>query len=380
MEKKKETKRRMFEIVTRDIELALEVIEQIEFDYEKGFIVDYAYILHDKDVYNRLDLENNPDKKIGDKKDDHYHIGFRTKYSNPFSTISNRYKVEENLIEKIKSNRFSDYLAYLTHANAKDKYQYEDKEVITTIENWIEIRNAKMATNRALEESEKFDLLIEQAANGDITRDDVGSKISKAFYSKKKTFFENAFKLAQEEKAKNINLNGIDKKIIYVNGSSGCGKSTYARQFAIKQGYSFYVSGSSNDVLDGYAGQECIILDDIRGENFELSDLLKLIDNNSASEYKSRYNNKLVTAKMIIITNVQSLNTFTKNIRSKNKEDLKQVRRRITVKVEMDKEEVKIYSYDKEKDDYKLETIGKNNIMDYVRIEQEQEDYTNYLI
>lgn len=380
MEKKKETKRKMFEIVTRNIELALKIIETIEFDYENGFIVDYAYILHDKDVYTRLDQEDVPGKQIGDKKENHYHIGFRTKNSNSFKTISNRYDVQENLIEKIKSNRFSDYLAYLTHANAKEKFQYDDKEVITTIENWIEIRNAKMATNRALEESEMFDLFMEQAANGEITRADIGVKISKVFYAKKKNFFDNAFKLAQEEKAKEINLNGIDKKIIYVNGSSGSGKTTYAKQFAIRHGLSFYVSGSSNDLLDGYTGEECIILDDIRGQNFELSDLLKLIDNNTASEYKSRYNNKLVTAKVIIITSIQSLNEFMRNIQTKNKEDLKQVRRRIKVKIEMDKENLKVYSYDKETDSYILREKGQNNILDFIKQQNSKEEYKSYLI
>ena len=35
---------------------------------------------------------------------------------------------------------------------------------------------------------------------------------------------------------------------------------------AEKKGYSFYLSSSDNDILDGYKGEDCLILDDLRGK------------------------------------------------------------------------------------------------------------------
>jgi SpoVK/Ycf46/Vps4 family AAA+-type ATPase len=46
---------------------------------------------------------------------------------------------------------------------------------------------------------------------------------------------------------------------IYINGDAGTGETTYAKDLAIKNGYSV-VSFGSNEVLDGYGGEDCIIL------------------------------------------------------------------------------------------------------------------------
>lgn len=358
MKKEKVTKKKMFEIVTTDLNKGKEIIEKIKLDWEMGYIVDYAYIKHNKDVYNRLDVIEG--KQIGDKKSDHFHIGFKTKNANSFGNIANRYGVKENFVESIKSGRFNDYLLYLTHRNAPEKYQYSDDEVNTSILDWKTIRDMKEAKNKAMQDIEMFDYLLEKACNGEITREDIGGKLSKSFYVKKALAFDKAFRMAQEKKAQEININGINKKIVFVSGGSGTGKTTYCKKLAVKKGYSFYVSGSSNDLLDDYKGEDCIILDDVRGEHFELSNLLKLIDNNSASEYVSRYHNKLVTAKLILITSIQTLDEFMENIVSKNKEDMKQVRRRITSIVKINRTEFKQYNYDKENDCYEFAKTWKN--------------------
>ena len=51
---------------------------------------------------------------------------------------------------------------------------------------------------------------------------------------------------------------------IFITGASGTGKSTYAKQIASENKLSVYISSGSNDVLDDYQGQDCIILDDLR--------------------------------------------------------------------------------------------------------------------
>jgi hypothetical protein len=43
------------------------------------------------------------------------------------------------------------------------------------------------------------------------------------------------------------------------------------------------VSSGGKHPLDNYAGQECIILDDLRDTTYDFQDLLKLTDNNTDS-------------------------------------------------------------------------------------------------
>lgn len=107
------------------------------------------------------------------------------------------------------------------------------------------------------------------------------------------------------EKTRSVCLSNKALEVLYIQGPSGCGKTTIAKYIANKSGYSYFVSGSGDDFLDGYDKEECIILDDFRGSSLRFSDLLKLLDNHTNSAIKSRYHNKDIgMAKLIIITSV----------------------------------------------------------------------------
>lgn len=92
------------------------------------------------------------------------------------------------------------------------------------------------------------------------------------------------------------------------------------------KGYSVFVSSGSNDVLDGYAEQDCIILDDLRPSCMGLSDLLKMLDNNTASTVKSRYKNKVLECKLIIVTSVLKIDEFFNGVFKEQKEPIVQLK------------------------------------------------------
>ena len=107
------------------------------------------------------------------------------------------------------------------------------------------------------------------------------------------------------EKTRSVCLSNKQLEVLYIHGPSGCGKTTIAKYMADKLGYSYFVSGSGDDFLDGYDKEECIILDDFRGSSLRFSELLKLLDNHTNSAIKSRYHNKDIgMAKLIVITSV----------------------------------------------------------------------------
>lgn len=109
--------------------------------------------------------------------------------------------------------------------------------------------------------------------------------------------------------AKELRNNAINKRdleVVYITGAAGSGKSTAAKYFADRLDFvDPFISGSGEDFLDGYDKQRCIILDDFRGGSMRFMELLKMLDNNTNSSVKSRYNNKDISAcKLILITSI----------------------------------------------------------------------------
>ena len=139
---------------------------------------------------------------------------------------------------------------------------------------------------------------------------------------------------------------------IYITGASGTGKSTYAQMICEEKGYSCFVSSGSNDILDGYGGEDVIILDDLRADYIGVSDLLKLLDNNTASTVKSRYKNKVLECKMIIITSVNTIEEFFHKALKGSQEPIKQLERRCKTHVRFEEECIYVKVYDEALESY----------------------------
>lgn len=318
-------------------------------DSGKNHLVHYAYILHDKDV-----------KNDGTKKEAHWHILIKMDNNYTFKYIAKRFGVEEQYVEKIKSS-FPKALNYLTHNNqaAKDegKYLYEDDEVKSDYCWKSERRKAIDDETRKNRKAE----IIEQITNGTIRRFNYTEYITPQENDKFSKNIEKAFKYRQDV----IKKEARDMKVIYISGSSGSGKTTYAKEYAKKLGYSYYVSSGSNDVLDGYEGQDCLILDELRPSCLGLSDLLKLLDNHTNSSIKSRYFNKTLECKLVIITSIYDIDTFFKNVFKEDKEPIKQLYRRCQTKIRMTDNKMYISLYDELKEMYCDEIEKDNPIQKY---------------
>ena len=141
--------------------------------------------------------------------------------------------------------------------------------------------------------------------------------------------------------------------VMYLFGEAGTGKTTWAKVLAKQKGYSVFVSGSSNDPLEGYMGQECIILDDVRGSDWKINDLLKMLDNNTNSLVKSRYNNKLLNdCKLMILTSVQSIEDLYSNLKEHESEPIEQLKRRCTDMIEFTPTSMNMFIYNPEIKEY----------------------------
>jgi hypothetical protein len=125
---------------------------------------DYAYILHDKDIYTEEDFKKNPKLSekhcVGEIKKPHWHVVITVGNNACWNTaIANELGIIPNYIEKC--GRLDRALEYLIHYNDSDKYQYDVDEVQGNLKTRLKIEMNKDSKN----EGEKVVELIEYIDN-----------------------------------------------------------------------------------------------------------------------------------------------------------------------------------------------------------------------
>ena len=329
-----------------------------------NYVQDWLYILHDKDTYTEEDEKRNNEHKKGTLKKAHYHIYLRLKDSTNIKYIASAFNVPENFVSRVKG-KWVDAMLYATHRNAPEKYQYSDEEVVS---------NFDFTTVRDKEEKKKsdnkyLDTIIDKIDSGEIREYNLTKYISMKDYIK----FERQIKRAFEYRTQKMKGIDRDMKCIYIQGVSGAGKTTYAKRIAEDKNMSYYISSGSNDVLDDYKGEDCIILDDLRPSCMGLSDLLKMLDNNTSSSVKSRFKNKVLECRLIIITTTLPIETFFRNVFSEEVESAIQLYRRCSVLIKMDLKSMDLYSFNNTTRVYDyLYTVP--NPVEFVREEKTKEE------
>jgi cytidylate kinase len=332
--------------------------EQIEAGLDHNAIKDYAYILHDKDT----DAD-------GNLKAPHYHIMLRFKDSVPTTSICSWFGVKENYINKIHGS-FGDALAYLTHKNAPSKYQYLDENVVTNFEFKKEVEKA-LSRKKCDERKEEIINLI---VAGEIRQYNYNDYITPVEYDRYSKAINNAFSYRRDLLVKLDR----DMVVVYIYGDSGVGKTSYGRMLAVQKGYSTYITGSSNDPFEDYKGQDCIIFDDIRSIGMDISDVLKILDNHVSSSVRSRYHNKVIECKLLILTCPDTLEVFYQGLLTDRGDTIKQLRRRIKYYIKMEKDTLRIDCWNAGKERYVYGGNFKNPIADiYKKVDLTPEELSD---
>ena len=99
-------------------------------------IKQWAYVLHDKDVYSEKDEMDDPNHKQGDVKPPHWHIVLNCTQQVEIQTIAKWFGIADNFVDVPKGNgagKFLDCVEYLTHESAKQqelgKHRYADEKL-----------------------------------------------------------------------------------------------------------------------------------------------------------------------------------------------------------------------------------------------------------
>ena len=324
----------------------VEIMQQFSFGFNPelvskvlenwSVVKDYAWIVHDECTH-----------KDGSPKEPHIHCMLRFKNPVPTTAILARVNsfdadavIREEHLQKCFN--WKQAVAYLTHENRPEKHQYSRERIVSNY-------NFEEDIDDAIRGKVRLQNLLTGIANGVIKEYNIHEHCTVQEYAD----WQGKIKSAYEYRAKMLLMKGDrDMKCIYIQGDSGTGKTSYAKQLCEDKEYSYFVSSGSNDVLDGYGGQDAIILDDLRPSALSLSDLLKMLDNNTSSSVKSRYKNKVLECRLIVITTTLDIQAFFSAVFSEQPETAKQLRRRCEQLVRMTRDTMTPYVYDKFNDRY----------------------------
>jgi len=330
-----------------------EIYKQIEEILKTKPVKRYAMLIHDKD-----------------EAEEHIHIEMELNSSQTAENISKWFNDKANRIQKAKTKgkyAFANMLSYLIHATetADGKYQYKPEEVRANFDFKEEVKQIKNEVENS-KEYKKIDDLINKIVNNEIYRSDLKEHLTGAQEVKYNTALKKAFEVRDRrnrEKRKEQGGASKDMKVIYICGKSGTGKTTLAKMLAEQKTKDYFVSGSSNDPLEDYDGQKVIILDELRGSQWKIADILKLLDNNTDSKQKSRYYNKYITeCELIIITSTKSIEELYKGLQEKDGEEQTQLKRRINQVIVLTEDRMQTAEYDQDLKEHIITNEGPNPV------------------
>ena len=233
---------------------------------------------------------------------------------------------------KVEGHTFSqshdNMLAYLIHCKYREKYQYEPEQVATVrgvdymvycskrLAAWRAARSAIAAKQAKDAAHDDLDMLLTQVATGQLSMSQVLLtdhlyavywQYPDRFKAAAAAYGERRMKWAAEA----MQRHEFATQVVYVYGEAGAGKTQFANAvmlafqaagLACDKTWGVYTASSHNS-LDDYAGEELLLLDDLRASAMDASDWLRLLDPYHASPLSARYHNKgAVAPRLIVIT------------------------------------------------------------------------------
>ncbi|WP_414150585.1 Rep family protein [Acetobacterium carbinolicum] len=256
----------------------------------------YACILHDKDIDEKGSFVN-----------PHVHLMMTFKNARSIANIAKLLNDKPQYIEMWKGNANNGF-AYLTHRTkqSRTKHQYDPNLVKSNFIYQAEldkIREDVMNSKQILSVS----VLLDAFYDGSISKEEIENKLTGSQYSRTKRQIDDIWskrmqKQAEIWRAKMIAA-GEEIKVIWIFGTAGVGKTSFAKDYAEKTNRPYYLSGSSRDIFQNYAGEHTLILDEFRPSVLPYQDLLRILDPFGEQVMApSRYHDKALSCDLIIIT------------------------------------------------------------------------------
>ena len=267
----------------------------------KDSVVRYAWALHPVDELSSFE---------------HYHIGCQLSSSWEIADLLKWFKefeqIKNNSIEKIKST-FDNYCVYLLH---------KTKAAVAAGKSLPVKYGGTVNFDNILgkyQESQNIDELIGKILNHEykeyqfyMDKELVHSCVVSHELNKVKEAFSASYKSSMLGADRNT-----DRRQLWIYGLAGSGKTELAKYAARQYGFDdmdIYITSSGKNPFDDYMGQPVVIVDDIDSETCSPKTALKLCDCFTQSSVAARYNNKYVSAELVIFTSTKSPGSWWKRV------------------------------------------------------------------
>ena len=313
----------------------------------------YAMILHNQET----DKEGNP-------RPPDIHVMMTFDNARHLDAVAKILGDKPQYLEAWDSNHENGY-AYLVHATKKareeGKHQYDPSEVIANFDYpsflvQVQTKAANTAQPKDLSAKNLLDALYAGVLpKEEVERRMTGSQL--AYYKRQiDTVWQKVLENQAAEWRKEMIAQGRQVTVIWLYGTSGTGKTRFAKAIAKKTEQPYYVSGSSRDIFQSYAGEHTIILDELRPCVMAYQDLLRILDPYGLSSNvmaPARYSDKPLVADLIIVTSPFSPYAFwSKQFGGPEGQALAQtdgfdqLNRRISLTMEMQNATINLMVYD----------------------------------
>lgn len=246
---------------------------QVEKGVAKKGVRQYAWILHDKDVYTADDAAKDPTRVEGSSKAPHVHIAIKRPSFATLGQVARSFGVPPQCVESKPDSSFLDLVEYLTHEHpnqhGKGKYLYDDSEVHASqgwdwrsdLEEHKEKRLEK-GLSKSLKRRKKEAALNITLGKWDL--DDVCSNDPELWS------MDGVMKHLQALRADWLTRQTPPGQVlnIYISGDGGTGKDVMAvilaRCFNPGAKRPYFNVGGDNVAFEGYDGEEVLIWEDFR--------------------------------------------------------------------------------------------------------------------
>lgn len=284
---------------------------------------EWAFITHDKDF-----VEDEHGLPSDVPAHSHVHIAFyfsTPRYATAVAKMMGETGAELKSAQNVElfntKNGKASMFSYLIHATTKaveqKKHQYSVNEVTANFDFAKFVgRVTTIVKAKTLNREEIQTMILEGTV---IKRDffidgPLGTASEMAlFYTNNKSIIEKTIEARYATMMTQVNTQegGIEMEVIYIQGDAGSGKTSIAKEYANRKYGCYFLSGSSNDAVQDYMGEPVAIFDDARPTDFSSQDWLKLLDPYSnGSSVRSRYYNKYLAVKCIILTTTTPFEEF----------------------------------------------------------------------
>lgn len=272
----------------------------------KSGALEWAYINHNQDT----DDNDQPIRP-------HYHAVLKYENPQPIASVASLFKDSPQYVQ-VWRGRINNAYSYLIHeteeAENEGKHHYDDSDVVAS----FNFHNRMEEIRKKIKRSPKYEKeQIRRYADQLISREQLEDDLGIFGMAKNQQLIDKVdTELATRDHAQWLEqFSGHRMTTLWLYGKAGIGKTRLAEY--IFQGKDYITLGSSRDHFQEYSGQRYVILNDLRPNDFQYSDLLRLLDPYQHDKAApSRYRDKRLNLEKLIITTPYDPITFYRNIDS----------------------------------------------------------------